>query len=57
MGSGPRKEIEVRMPARKWMLKEGWSTDRSEGGSRNADPGDGDKVTDTGVSESSRETG
>lgn len=46
MGSGPGKEIEVRIPARKRIVKEGWSTDPSEGGSRNADPGGGDKVTD-----------
>lgn len=56
MGSGPGKESEVRIPARKRMLKEGWSTDSSERGSRNADRGDGDKVTDAWVSESSRET-
>lgn len=47
MGSAQGKEIEVRTPARKRIAKaEGWSTDPSEGGSRNAAPGGGDKVTD-----------
>lgn len=55
MGSGPRKEIEVRIPARKRVLKEGWSTVRKEV-AENADRVDGDRVTDTWVSESGRET-
>lgn len=60
---GPERKLRLGyLPGRGCLRKDGPQTvqkevaDSSEGGSRNADRGYGDKVTDTWVSESSRET-